>query len=177
VFVEEVQTSANNDLMALPLESDVRVARPLVASMFNEWNGEVSPDGRWLAYQSNESGRYEIYVRPFPNVEAGRWQVSTAGGTRPLWSRDGRELFYFVSPGKVMAVSIQRGPTFAAGNPQVLFEGRYAAPQVGRVYDVSPDGRRFLMLKESESGAEAQPPQLVVVLNWFEELKRLVPNP
>jgi eukaryotic-like serine/threonine-protein kinase len=148
-----------------------------VRTTFNELNGEISPDGRWLAYQSNESGQNEIYVRPFPDADRGRWQVSVGGGTRPLWAHSGRELFYTVEPGRMMAVSIQAGPTFAAGNPQVVFEGAYLAPQAGRTYDVSPDGQRFLMIKEAAStDATSVPHEIVVVLNWTEELKRLVPT-
>ena len=145
---------------------------------FSEQNGEVSPDGLWLAYQSNESGRDEIYVRPFPNVEgAGRWQVSTSGGTRPVWARNGRELFFFLPPGKVMAVSVEQGPTFTSGAVRTLFEGQYMSVQSGRSYDVASDGR-FLMVKNAvpTDSASTSPPQLVVVVNWLEELKRLVPT-
>ena len=144
---------------------------------FNERDAEVSPDGRWVAYGSNESGQSEVYVRPFPDVDGGHWQVSTGGGTRPLWARSGRELFYLVEPGRMMAVSIPPGPTFAAGKPQVVFEGRYFTGG-GRSFDVSPDGRRFLMIKDARgTRAEApSPPQIVVVQNWTDELKRLVPT-
>jgi len=143
---------------------------------FSEGQGVISPDGRWLAYQSNESGSNEVYVRPFPEVNTGRWQVSTGGGTRPLWARNGRELFYYLPPGVVMAVQVLERPRFAAGAPQVVFKGTYLSPQTERMYDVSPDGRRFLMIKNAPQDGEAlPPPQLVVVQNWFEELKRLVP--
>jgi len=146
----------------------------ILREAFSEENAVLSPDGRWIAYQSNESGNDEVYVRPFPDVNAGRWQISAGGGTRPLWARNGRELFYFLSPGVVMAVPIRDGNSFAAGTPQAVFKGTYLAPQSGRMYDVSPDGRRFLMIKNAEAG-DAPPPQLVVVRNWFEELKRMVP--
>ena len=135
----------------------------------------MSPDGRWLAYQSNESGRDEIYVRPFPNIDSGRWQVSTGGGTRPAWGPNGRELFYLAADGKLMAVPVQSGATYSAGTPQVVVNTAYLNPQLGRTYDVSPDGKRFLMIKDA-STQPASPRQLVVVLNWFEELKRLVPK-
>ena len=96
------------------------------------------------------------------------------GGTRPVWARNGRELFYLVPPGKVMAVPIQPVSSFAAGNPQMVFDGPYIASNPGPTYDVSPDGKRFLMIKAAQPTAAAStPPQLVVVLNWFEELKRL----
>ncbi|MGH9237012.1 MAG: protein kinase domain-containing protein [Vicinamibacterales bacterium] len=149
---------------------------PLLAEPHSESNGVVSPDGRWLAYQSNESGRDEIYVRPFPNVNSGRWQVSADGGTRPLWSRDGRELFYYLPPGVIMAAPIGPGSSFTPGTPTVVLKGTYLSPQTGRMYDVSPDGRRFLLIKESRGeGAAPPPPQLIVVQHWLEELKRLVP--
>lgn len=94
----------------------------------------------------NESRRAEVYVRPFPDVTAGKWQVSTDGGTRPFWARSRRELFYYLAPGTVMTVPIQPGSGFAAGTPQVVFKGACLAPQAGRTYDVSPDGQRFLMI-------------------------------
>ncbi len=132
-----------------PGRSSTSDVQPLVQTTFNERNGEISPDGRWLAYQSNESGQAEIYVRPFPDVDGGRWQVSTGGGTRPLWARSGKELFYLGPSGAMMSVAVEGGSTFRAGNPTRLFEGRYfmSAGQPGRTYDVSPDGRRFLMIK------------------------------
>ena len=143
---------------------------------YSEANAAVSPDGRWLAYQSNESGRDEVYVRPFPDVNSGRWQVSVNGGTRPRWARSGRELFYFLAPGTLMAAPIQGGPTFAAGAPQQLFKGPYLSPQTGPPYDVSPDGKRFLMIKDARAPGDASPPpQLVVVQSWTTELTRLVP--
>jgi serine/threonine-protein kinase len=144
-------------------------------------NAEVSPDGRWLAYQSNESGQFEVYVRPFPEVDGGRWQVSTGGGKKPLWARSSKELFYREPSGAVMSASVESGPTFRAGNPTKLVEGGgYFAPllELGRTYDVSPDGQRFLMIKvggESDQTA-ALPPSIVIVQNWSEELKRLVPT-
>jgi serine/threonine-protein kinase len=150
--------------------------RPLLVEPYSESNGVVSPDGRWLAYQSNESGRDEIYVRPFPDVSSGRWQVSSGGGTRPLWNRNGRELFYYLSPGVIWSVPIVPGSSFTAGTPAVVVKGTYLAPQTGRMYDVSPDGRRFLLIKASRAEGEEPPlPQLIVVQNWVEELKRLVP--
>ncbi len=157
-------------------------ATPLVHTPFVESNGEISPDGRWLAYESDDSGQIEIYVRPFPNTDSGKWQISTGGGTRPLWAHNGRELFYLAggSPGPVrmMAVTIQPGATFEAGNAQRLFEGRFFATSTNfaRTYDVSLDGRRFLMIKDQASADESSAPSsLIVVLNWFDELKRLAP--
>jgi len=148
--------------------------------MFFEWNGELSADGRWLAYSSNESGRNEVYVRPFPGVEGGRWQVSTGGGTQPLWAPNSRELFYINPEGRIVAVPIQPGPGFIAGNAQTIVDGPLVMnpPGIGgRMYDVSRDGQRFLMVKPVESAEqEAPPPQIIVVQNWTEELKRLAPR-
>lgn len=175
LLFREAPADGASDIGILTLEGERR-ATPLMQTTFAEWNAEVSPDGRWIAYQSNESGRDEIYVRPFPQVDGGRWQVSTGGGTRPLWARNGRELFYLVGQGRMMAVALQRGPTFVVGNPQVIFDGPYVAPQPGRTYDVSADGQRFLMIKESGADQTSAPSEIVIVQHWFEELKRLVPT-
>ena len=146
---------------------------------FDETNGDISPDGRWLAYDSNESGRSEVYVRPFPAVTTGRWQVSTSGGSRPRWSRNGRELFYWVptseATGQLMLVPVETGATFTSRPPQLAVGRSYLAASVGRSYDVSPDGQRFLMIKDSPTGTSPRS-EFVVVLNWFEELERLVPT-
>src|SRR5436190_224685 len=167
--------AAAGDVMQLRLDRAHEVT-PLVHTAFNERNGEVSPEGRWLAYEANDSGRFEIYVRPFPDVTGGLWQVSTNGGTRPLWARNGQELFYLSPMNALMRVGVARGRTWAATAPTKLFEGRYgaAAFHYGRTYDVSPDGRRFLMVKDYGAGDPSAMPAMVVVLNWTEELKRLV---
>jgi Protein kinase domain/WD40-like Beta Propeller Repeat len=175
-LVFEEQT-ASADLMALTLDKDRRT-QPLVQSrMYTERNGEISPDGRWLAYQSNESGQYEIYVRPFPDVNSGRWQVSTMGGTNPLWARSGQELFYVAPDGALMRLPIERGPAWRSGTPTKLFDNNYAwvvAGFSGRSYDISADGRRFLAIKPATEQTGA-PSNLIVVQNWFEELKQRVP--
>ncbi len=98
--------------------------RTLVRTSFQEDVGEISPDGRWLAYQSDSSGRREIYVRPFPDVGGGQWLVSTSGGVEPLWARNGRELFYRGANDAVMSVPIESRSTWAAGTPRQIFEGR-----------------------------------------------------
>jgi serine/threonine-protein kinase len=146
-----------------------------VQTTFNEINGVISPDGRWVAYQSNESGQFEIYVRPFPDANSGRWQISTGSGTRPLWARSGKELFYVGPSGAVMSVAVEGGSTFRSGSPTRLLEGPYFlnAGNKGRTYDVSPDGQRFLMIKVGRGSA---PTSIIVVQHWFEELKRLVPT-
>jgi Tol biopolymer transport system component len=142
-----------------------------------ERNGIVSPDGRWLAYESDNSGRFEIYVRPFPNVDAGQWRISTAGGTRPLWAPNSQELFYVAPGGALMASRVSaRDGAWRADRPTKIVDGPYATEGVRdrRTYDVSIDGRRFLMIKRSAN--EATAPQIVVVQHWLEELKRLVPR-
>ena len=151
---------------------------PLVQSSFIERNGKVSPDSRWLAYEANDSGQFEVYVRPFPEVNSAHWLVSTAGGTRPLWSRSGQELVYVSPTGALMRVGVERGASWAATVPTLLIKAGYftaSGANFGQPYDISPDGRRFLMVKEG-GGDEAAPQNLVVVQNWTQELKRLVPT-
>ena len=141
-----------------------------------EFYPEVSPDGRWMAYQSNESGLFQVYVRPFPNVDDGKWQISRDAGVEPVWGPDGRELFFRRGiAGEMLVVAVDTEPVFAWGNPEVLFAAPYRSGTAGRnrPWDVAADGR-FLMIKEG--GPEAGgPSQINVVLNWHEELKRLVP--
>jgi eukaryotic-like serine/threonine-protein kinase len=149
--------------------------KPLIKTPFAESNAEISADGRWLAYQSNATEQDQIYVRPFPAVDTGQWQVSTAGGTRPLWSRSGRELFYLDLDGRLMTVPVTSAPTFSTGSPTVLLENLFFPGVPGRYYDVSPDGSRFLVITRSP-GDQSDPPQLNVVLNWSQELQRLAPR-
>jgi Tol biopolymer transport system component len=166
----EINPSTGYDIWVLRLGD--RKAQSFLRTRFDESVPQFSPDGRWLAYISNESGRYEIYVQPYPGP-GGKWQISTEGGTEPAWNPNGRELFYR-SGDKMMAVDVATQPSFTAGKPRMLFEGRYEpTPATAPNYDVSPDGQRFLMLKPSET--EQAPTQITVVLNWFEELKRRVP--
>jgi serine/threonine-protein kinase len=174
LFTERTSTSGR-DVMLLTLTSPRRVI-PLLHSPFNESNAVVSPDGRWLAYQSDASGRFEVYVRPFPDVDAGQWQVSTDGGGQPLWSRSGSELFYARGDGGLMAVPVTaHGDRWSAALPMAVVQGgTYGPLSVGRTYDVSADGRQFLALKLT-SGDATGAPQIVVVTHWDEELKRLVP--
>ncbi len=150
-----------------------RKAQPFLRTPFNEESPRFSPDGRWLAYISDESGRFEVYVQPYPGP-GGRWQISTEGGAEPVWNPNGRELFYRTE-NKMMVVDIGTQSSFSAGNPRILFSEPYLpTPIIPANYDVSPDGQRFLMLKPSEQ--ETAPTQINVVLNWFEELKQKVPT-
>jgi Tol biopolymer transport system component len=134
--------------MMLTLEKDHRV-QPLIQTPASERNAEISPDGRWLAYESNDSGQFQIFVRPFPNVNTGLWQVSTGGGTQPLWAKKGHELFYLASDGALMSVRVET----------------MMCRSMARVFK---DG--------GGPNQSSAPPSIVVVQNWTEELKRLVPT-
>jgi len=147
---------------------------PFLGTRFNESVPRFSPDGHWLTYLSNESGRNEIYVRPFPGPGA-KVQISIDGGTEPCWNPNGRELFYR-NGDKMMAVGITLQPTLTAGKPRVLFERPLLlSPATTPNYDVSHDGQRFLMVKAA-GAAETAPAQINVVFNWFEELRRVAPG-
>jgi eukaryotic-like serine/threonine-protein kinase len=144
-----------------------------VDTPFGEGAPTLSPDGRWIAYVSSESGRNEIYVRPFEGAGE-KITISSEGGNEPIWSANGREIFYR-SGDAMMSVSVAAGPTLNVGRPQRLFERPYdPSLALWRNYDVTPDGQRFLMLKTIEQ--DEAPAQINVVLNWFEELKRLAPT-
>jgi serine/threonine-protein kinase len=166
------------DIQVLALEGGRRV-QALIKTQFNERNAVISPNARWIAYESNASGRYEVYARPFPNVSTGQWQVSTTGGARPVWSHNGSELFY-VSQEGLMRVPVERGTTWTAGVPARLLTGPYYLGDAGNAlptYDLSLDDRRFLMIKEDATAtAQASGPSLIVVQNWLEEVRRLVPT-
>jgi Tol biopolymer transport system component len=181
------------NIYTIPLQGPANARTPLIATDAEETNATIAPNGRWLAYQSDESGVDEIYVRPFPEVEARVWQISTDGGSRPRWSRDGRELFYYVdrgATGAIMAASVELEPSFSpSSTPRLLFEGPYFPPlgiaaESDSFFDVSLDGQRFLLIKnlvvETEGDRRqsmfGERPQIIIVENWFEELKRLVPG-
>ena len=165
----ETDPATSLDIWLLPLSGD-RKPQVFLKTPFSEYNPRFSPDGQWLAYVSNESGRDEIYVRRFPGA-GGKWQISTAGGNAPVWSRDGQELFYR-SADKTMAVDVRTRPAF--GSPRVLFEARYPVSTTSvSGYDVFPDGRRFLRPQQLEPEQAAT--QVNVVINWFEDVKRRVP--
>jgi hypothetical protein len=145
---------------------------PLVTSPAREFSPAVSPDGRWLAYASDESGVFEVYVRPFPDVSTARWQVSVSGGTLPVWASTGRELYFISGHGDMSSVELKPGPGFAIGEPRVLFPvSQFIVAGNAGVYDVAPEGRRFLMVRPLEGVGETE---LVVVQNWFEELRARV---
>jgi len=151
---------------------------PSDETLFDGVWAEFSPNGRYLAYQSAtaDPAQSEVYVRPFPQVDSGRWQISTAGGSRPAWARSGRELFYLDASNTLTSVAVQTsGPAFSAGKPAKVFDARYSTPYPPRSYDVSADGQRFLMLKDGPAGnPNATLASMVVIENWFEKLKQRV---
>ena len=152
-------------MFALPLQGD-REPIPVAQSEFTEGLGSLSPDGAWIAYQSNESGRLEIYARPFPEGE-GRWQVSTDGGIAPVWSDDGAEIFYLsANRDKVFAVPVKSRSSVEAGVPKVLFELEQPLPSLS-TFDVTADGQRFIMPIPTEEDAN---PPIIVVTNWQQAL-------
>jgi len=164
----------SRDLMMVTLDGAHRV-EPLIQTSANERNGVVSPAGDWLAYESDKSGRYEIYVQPFPNVNTGQWKISDSGGTRPLWASNSQELFFVAPGGAIMSARVDaRGSAWSAGTPVKVLEGPYETESAftSRTYDVSRDRQRFLVVKRSPEQVD---PQIVVVQNWFDELTRLSP--
>jgi serine/threonine-protein kinase len=140
----------------------------LVASKVEDSYGVVSPDGHWLAYTSNESGPFQVYVVPFPNSGAAKWVVTSSGGTNPVWSHRGNELFYRGSTGDIFVVSVTTKPVFSFGEPKRLFAAPWEEFGFAEGYEVSPDDQRFLMIRKLNP---ALPEKLIVVENWFEELK------
>ena len=146
--------ASSRDILLARVGSDSAITPLAAAPGYNEDNPVLSPNGRWLAYTSNESDHDEVYVRPYPNADSGRWQVSVGGGTEPLWSHSGRELFYRDGDGGLVSVSVTPGPAFAIGTRHVLFAaGAYRSDESHRQYDVTPDDRRFVFLRPvRESG-------------------------
>jgi eukaryotic-like serine/threonine-protein kinase len=169
----ETHPKTQRDLWMVRLDGD-RKPQILLQTPFNESTGRLSPDGHWLAYISDESGRYEVYVRPFPGP-GGKWQISTEGGNEVLWSPKGNELFYWTG-NRMMAVDISTQPAFSAGKPRMLFEATsyLRTPGAGIYYSVSPDAQRFLMLKRQDQKQTGNG-EFTVIANWFEELKAKVP--
>jgi serine/threonine-protein kinase len=165
------------DIFVLPLGGE-NPLRPFLKTRAKEELARFSPDGRWVAYRSDESGQLEIFVQSFPGPGP-KWQISTEGGSEPRWSRSGRELFYRQDDkinrqnDKLMVVDVETAPTFRAGRPRALFEGQFYDFGIN-CYDVTADGSRFIMIKEDP--AELGPAHVNVVLNWFEEVKRRAPG-
>ena len=156
------------------LTLDTGEVTPLLATPFTERNGEVSPNGRWLAYESTESGRAEVWVRPFPGPSDAKWKVSLNGGVEPLWAHSGRELFYRNRNNEMVAVTVQTARTFAVVSERALFPaGAYRLENNHRAYDVAADDRRFVMIRLGGTGGGGE---LILVENWFEDLKARVGN-
>jgi serine/threonine-protein kinase len=176
----QLMPQTNYDLFTMSADGKGK-SEPLVQTPFIESAADLSPDGRWLVHESTESGRNEIYVRPFPDAGAGRWMVSTAGGIRPVWARTGAEIFYVEQNGNaLMSVPVRTTPTFSAGTPvkvKVVDAAFYTGAPV-RSYDVSRDGQRFLVIKNPpvDQTASATPASMIVVVNWGEELKQRLPT-
>lgn len=149
------------DLMVLPMTGD-RKPFPFLSTPFNEQQGAFSPDGKWVAYQSNESGRNEIYVRPFPGP-GGQWQVSTGGGTSPRWRADGKELYYLALDSRMMAAAANTtGGRFVPGTPEVLFQAHPYGVSVRQQYDVARDGRFLINTELLDAPAEP----IHLLFNW-----------
>ena len=173
MFTEGDQTSQST-LRTLRL-ADKSVEDFLATPAFENM-GMFSPDGKWVAYVSNESGQNEVYIRPFPRTEGGVRRVSEGGGVGPVWSRSGTELFYRGSSGDIMAVPVSLNPLLTLGRPRPLFRfgDRFRISGNASAYDLHPDGRRFIMVSEPETPIRVSR-QVNIVLNWFEELKQRVP--
>jgi serine/threonine protein kinase len=182
VFPQKPASAFQTDIAAMSMEGD-HLVTPLLNRKFNEDHPKISPDGHWLAYSSNESGQNEVYVRPYPDVnKGGQWQISNNGGNSPLWSPNGRQIFYR-KDNAVMAVPVETESRFDSGKPDLLFQGEYISNRVGEVvlpmWDMHPDGKRFLMTKPAQATGDkpesAIPRKINIVVNWFEELKERVP--
>ena len=160
------------DIFAWRSGPDSATVPVATAPGIDEHSPALSPDGKWLAYVSNESGQDEIYVRPFPNVREARWQVSTGGGTEPMWAHDGREIFYRNGSEDMVAVSVTTEPTFALGGYRKMGSvSTYRSDLNHRIYDVAADDERLLMIR-ARGGTEGS--ELVLVQNFFEELNEKV---
>jgi serine/threonine-protein kinase len=162
-FVTGSASQADIGLLTLGAERRQTI---LLGTPFREVAARISPDGRWIAYVSDESGRNEVYLRPFPGVGAAKQVVSTAGGEFPVWSRDGRELFYYVDPGTIVAVGVTPGVPLVLGKPNVVASGAARPPLGGAGYDISPDGKRLLVLRNVGSARS----ELRLILNWADAL-------
>ncbi len=164
----ERKPSAERDIWVL--EQGSTNPSPFLVTPVDESAPAFSPDGHFLAYVSDESGRPEVFVQPYPGP-GGRWLISTDGGSDPMWSAGGREILYRRGD-DIVAVPVQTTPAFSAGAPQRVFDGRFEASDAARNYDVSGDGRRFVMVRSEESEL---PLQFHAVFNWFAELQRRAP--
>ena len=166
LFSDVAPGGSGADILALAMEGDPTPV-PVLSEKHEECGARISPDGKWNAYVSTESGRAEIYMRTYPD-SGGKWQISSDGGRMPVWSRDGAELFY-VAGNTLMVVGIGTAPVLSAGKPKPLFEGNYFPLDRGTTYDVAPDGKSFVVVSLGDAG---QRPMINMVVNWLEEVRR-----
>jgi serine/threonine-protein kinase len=177
VVFSELTPTMGYDLMLLTL-GGIRRVTPLLQTPFDELSGAISPDGHWLAYETNSSGQFEVWVRPFPNTSSAKYQISSSGGARPVWAHSGKELFFFGGDGSLMRVPVEAtAKMWNNRDPAKLLEPRYYTGNgnPNRSYDVSSDDQRFLMIKSASADPATVPPSIIVVQHFDEELKRLVP--
>jgi len=179
LVINVLQPNGNRDISLLSLDDPKRALQPLIHTSANEINAAFSPDGKWLAYASNESGRYEVYLQAHPPA-GGRVAVSTAGALNPAWHPNGRELFFVSEPDRdrkrwLMSARFTAQPKPSVGIPRALFEVTFRPGTAGNGYDVFPDGERFLTLRPLPALPTAPVTEITLVDHWFEELKAKVP--
>jgi serine/threonine-protein kinase len=168
------------DIWSAPIEGDrdhphLGKPEPFLRTQFSESHPALSPDGRWMAYMSDESGNTEIYVRPFPGP-GGKWQISTGGGSYPIWSRNGHELFFRSPTGIMVTAYTTRGETFVPGKPAIWSTKDILTHRGNALYDLAPDGKRFVVFLEAEDAGERKPAtEITFLLNFFDELGRRMP--
>jgi dipeptidyl aminopeptidase/acylaminoacyl peptidase len=179
-FSEE-SNRTNPDIWILPVDGDEtsgwKPGKPtvLLNTPFTEQEPMFSPDGRWLAYQSNESGRQQVYVRPFPGP-GGKWQISTSGGAYPTWSRTRPELFFSSLDQQIMVATYRvEGDSFRADQPRLWTEARFLTRPRQRSFDLHPDGDRFALAAVPDTPSAARQDKLIFIFNFFDELRRLAP--
>lgn len=176
ILFRELTAGTGRDLMAVPLDGD-RKPFAVVNTTFQESNGAISPDSRWVAYLTNDSGRYELYVQAFPGVKdapAGRWQISSGGAQEVRWRNDGREIYYESPDGKVMAAELQLGPQgVRVETPRALFSASFGAATVHE-FDTTPDGQKFLVIADPRLDSSANRP--TVIANWQATVEKLGPR-
>jgi hypothetical protein len=161
-----------NDIFARRTGGPDTSTVPLLETAFSEIMPALSPDGRWLAYASDESGEFEVFVRPFPGTQAAKWQISTAGGFEPRWSHSGRELFYWAADNSLQAVEVLPGATFTAGRRVTLFSGSAFLGDIG-AWDITPDDKRFVLIRSGAGGSTSS--EIIVVENFAAELRAHTP--
>ena len=158
-------------LISLSTPSRTTAQNPIYPHQLPKGENQFSPNGKWLTYTSNESGTQEVYVRPYPESTGGVWKISNGGGTKPVWSPDGGKIYYNWR-NAMYSVDVSSGDMFSKGNPTKVFEGNYFIG-FNRRFDIHPDGDRFIMIQPQQALQQNQ--NIFVIMNFFEEIKRLVP--